>query len=87
MRCAALGRQALETAQPDDSVDERLAALEPTNVGDGTEPELARFRSVGYDADAAHKFRTIAEKQIMAIHQKHGWPLPPTSMPGVTVLD
>lgn len=85
---AVLGREVMETAKPDDSVDERLAALDPYQMWAMVLGQnLRRFRNVGYDADAAQKLRAIAENQATAIRQKHGWPLAPTSMPGVKALD
>lgn len=47
---------------------------------------LRRFRRVGYDADAVAKLQASAESQIKAISAKHGWELPPTTIPGVGPL-
>jgi hypothetical protein len=85
---AVLARQVMERARPGDSVDERLLALDPyqrwAQVLGGN---LRRFRAVGYDAVAAAKLRHHAEDQLKEISQANGWPLPPTTIPGLKALD
>ena len=42
---------------------------------------------VGFDADAVASFQASAESQIKAISAKHGWELPPTTIPGVSPIE
>lgn len=85
---AVLGRQVMEAAKPGDSVEERLANLDPyQRWAQVLSQNLRRFRAVGFDADAALKLRASAESQAKTIYEKHGWALPPTSIPGLTSLD
>lgn len=84
---AVLARQVMESAQPGDSVDERLANLDPyQRWAQVLSQNLRYFRAVGFDADKAQKLRTSAESQVKAIYEKHGWELPSTTIPGVKPL-
>lgn len=83
-----LARQVMDRAKPGDTVDERLRTLDPYLLwAQVLANNLRRFRAVGYDAVAAAKLREHAENQLKTISQAHGWPLPPTTMPGVKALD
>ena len=85
---AVLGRQVMERAKPQDSVDERLLALDPyLRWAQVLGHNLRRFRAVGYDAAAAAELRTHAENQLKEISQANGWPLPPTTIPGLKALN
>jgi hypothetical protein len=85
---AALGRQVMETAKSDDTVDERLAILGPYQSWAAVLGQnLRRFRRVGYDATAAQKLREHAVEQQVKLYEKHGWELPPTTLPGLTVVE
>lgn len=83
---AILGRQVMEAVQLGDTVDERLANLEPSQQSHVLSQNLRRFRTVGYDADAVAMLQASAEGQIKAISAKHGWALPPTTTPGVSPI-
>ena len=85
---AVLGRQVMESARPSDTVDQRLANLEPYQLwAQVLGSNLRRFRAVGFDANAAAKLRQAAEDNVRAISEKHGWEPPPTEIPGVKRLD
>jgi hypothetical protein len=85
---AVLGRQVIDQAKPGDTVDERLKALDPYQLwAQVLASNLRRFRAVGYDAVAAAKLREHAKNQLKTISQANGWPLPPTTIPGVKALD
>jgi len=85
---AVLGRQVMEASKPDDSVDQRLANLDPyQRWAQVLSSNLRRFRAVGSDPVAATKLKEHAEVQTKAISEKHGWELPPTSTPGVTPIE
>jgi len=85
---AALGRQVMERAKPGDTVEERLRALDPyLRWAQVLASNLRRFRAVGYDAVTVAKLREHAENQLKTISQVHGWPLPPTTIPGVKALN
>lgn len=85
---AIIGRQVMDVAQPGDTVDQRLSKLDPLMrwaiVLSGN---LRLFRAKGHDAEVAAKLRAAAERLTKDIHEKHGWELPPTTMPGVQPLD
>lgn len=84
---AILGRQVMEAAQPGDTVDERLVNLGPyQRWAQVLSQNLRRFRMVGFDAEAVAK-QEAAEDQIKAIHARHGWELPPTTIPGVSPIE
>jgi hypothetical protein len=85
---AILARQVMEAARPGATVDERLANLDPyQRWAQVLSHNLRRFRTVGFDADAVTKLQASAEGQIKAISLKHGWELPPTTIPGITPID
>lgn len=84
---ATLGRQVMNSARKTDTVEQRLTKLDPYNRwAVALSQNLRHFRAKGYDADAAEKLRGNAVSQTKAIHAKHGWELPPTSLPGVEPL-
>lgn len=84
---AVLARQVMEAAQPGDSVDKRMANLDPYQQwAQVLSQNLRHFRAVGFDADKARKLQTSAESQAEAIYEKYGWESPPTTIPGVTPL-
>lgn len=85
---AVLGRQVMEAAQPSDTVDERLANLAPyQRWAQVLSQNLRRFRMVGFDAGTVAKLQASAEGQIKSISKKHGWELPPTTIPGVRPIE
>ncbi|GAA4116610.1 hypothetical protein GCM10022215_16400 [Nocardioides fonticola] len=74
---ALLGRQVMEAAQDGDSVDQRLANLDPYQQwAQALGSNLRRFRAVGFDADAAAKLQAAAERNIENLYAKHGWEKP-----------
>lgn len=81
---AVLGRQVMKMAKPGDTVDERLANLDPYQLwAQALSSNLRRFRAVGFDADAAAALRTIAEKKAQSVYERHGWELPPSAPSGL----
>lgn len=85
---AVLGRQVMEASQAADTVDERLAKLEPyQRWAQVLSQNLRRFRMVGFDADAVARLRASAESQIRAISAKHGWEVPSTHIPGLSPIE
>jgi hypothetical protein len=84
---ATFGRQVMETARPGDTVEERLARLEPLMRWAGAlSSNLRLFRTQGYDADVVARLRVNTERVVKSVHERHGWELPPTTMPGVEPL-
>ena len=85
---AILGRQVMESARPGDSIDDRLANLDPyQRWAQVLGQNLRRFRKVGFEPAAASQLQASAEDQIRAISAKHGWELPPTELPGLSPID
>ncbi|KUG57377.1 hypothetical protein AVL62_13145 [Serinicoccus chungangensis] len=85
---AVLGRQVMEASQPSDTVDQRLANLDPyQRWAQVLSQNLRRFRMVGFDADVVAKLQASAQNHIEAISAKHGWELPPTTLPGVSSIE
>lgn len=85
---AVLCRQVMEAVQPSDTVNERLANLDPyQRWAQVLSQNLRRFRMVGFDAEAVAKLQASAEGQIKVISAKHGWELPPTTIPGVSSIE
>jgi hypothetical protein len=83
-----LARQVLERAKPGDTVDERLKALDPyQRWAQVLGMNLRMFRSQGYDEAAASKLRQHAAEQMKRVYEVNGWPLPPTTIPGLRALD
>ncbi|MDQ1677807.1 MAG: hypothetical protein QOC93_2951 [Actinomycetota bacterium] len=85
---ATLGLQVMETRRPGDTVDTRLDVLDPLHrwahaLGDN----LHQFRAHGYDPVAAAKLRDHATSELRRVSEAHGWPLPPTTVPGLRALD
>ena len=85
---AVLGRQVMERAKPGDTVDERLKVLDPYQAwAQVLGGNLRRFRSQGYDADAAAKLRDHARELASQVYKTNGWALPPTTNLGFKALD
>lgn len=81
---AILGREVMDAARKNDTVDQRLANLEPyQRWAQVLSHNLRRFRKVGYDAGTVAELKASAEDQIRTISARHGWDLPPTTIPGV----
>lgn len=85
---ALLGRQVMESAKADDSVDERLANLDPFMLwAQVLSQNLRQFRAVGFDAAAAGKLRSHAERQMEGLYASHGWERPPSASSRIQPLD
>lgn len=81
---ATLGRQVMDAAKPGDSIDQRLANLDPLmRWAKVLSDNLRLFRSKGYDAEVVAKLRANAQGLVKSIHEKHGWELPPTDRKSV----
>lgn len=84
---AILGREVMASARVGDSVEKRLANLEPyQRWAQVLGHNLRRFRKVGFDPTAAAALQASAEDQIKTISAKHGWEPPATELPGVTPI-
>lgn len=85
---ATLGRQVMDAARENDTVDQRLQNLEPyQRWAQVLSHNLRRFRKVGYDAGAVAELRASAEGQIRTISAEHGWDLPSTTIPGLRPVE
>jgi hypothetical protein len=83
-----IGRQVIENAAPTDTVEQRLATLDPLMVwAHVLSSNLRRFRSSAFDAETAVKLRVNAEAHVKAIYEERGWEQPATTMPGIQTLD
>lgn len=83
-----LARQVMERAKPGDTVDERLKALDPyQRWAQVLGMNLRQFGAVGYDEAAASKLREHAADEMKRVCEANGWPLPPTTIPGLRALD
>lgn len=85
---ASLGRQVMETASPNDSVDRRVENLAPLmSWAHALSRNLRLFRSRGHSRDVLAELQANAEKQVKDIHSRHGWGLPPRSNPLIQPLE
>lgn len=83
-----LGRQVFELASRDDTVDQRLAILDPyQRWALVLSQNLRRFRKIGFDARVVQELHASAKSQINAVCETHGWPLPPEVITGVEPID
>ncbi len=77
---AALAYQVMAMAKPDDTVDRRLANLDPYRLwAQALSSNLRHIRSVGLDADAAAKLRENAESHTRSVWEKLGQQPPSAS--------
>jgi hypothetical protein len=78
-RGAALGREVMDRAKFDDSVERRLEILEHYHLwAQVLSSNLRMFRTTGYDAKVAAQLRDIAEQHHRSLYEKHGWGPPPS---------
>lgn len=85
---ATIGRQVMEAARPGDTVERRLENLDPLMTwAHVLSSNLRHFRSVGHDAVALAKLKANAEGQVVTIHERHGWDLPPQTNPRIQPLE
>lgn len=85
---ATLGREVMDAARPDDSVEQRLNNLMPMmSWAQALSQNLRCFRSVGHDRQALSALETNAATLIRDVHARHGWDLPPSTNPHLEVLD
>ncbi|MCT1957094.1 hypothetical protein [Kocuria rhizophila] len=81
---ATIGRQVMEAAKPGDTVGQRVNNLEPLmSWAHALSNNLRHFRSIGHNVDALVKLQDNAEQHVVAIHERHGWELPPSTNPRV----
>ncbi len=84
---AAYAQQAMNDSSPNDTPDRRLDVTQPYwSWADVLGQNLRRFRKEGYKVDEMDTLRTHALSEVKRIHAKYGWPLPPTTLPGVQAL-
>lgn len=75
---AALGLDVMQKAKPDDSIDRRLAILEPYQMwAQALSNNLRMFRTRSYDAATAATLREAAELNQRLIYEKLGLEPPP----------
>ncbi|MFS4506598.1 hypothetical protein ACMA46_10220 [Clavibacter sp. Sh2141] len=85
---AAIGRQVMEAAKSDDSMQQRLTNLEPLISWAGAlSQNLRLFRRSGYDKDALSKLQVNAVNITRDMHARHGWEALRTSDPRLRPLD
>lgn len=85
---ATLGRQVMDAAKPNDSVEQRLKNLDPLiSWAQALSQNLRLFRKTGYDKAALSKLRENATGLTKDVHEKHGWDLPSTSNPRLKPLE
>ena len=85
---ATIGRQVMEAAKPGDSVERRVANLDPLiSWAHALSSNLRYFRSIGHDAAGLAKLQANAEEHARDIHARHGWDLPSRSNPGIQLLE
>jgi hypothetical protein len=83
-----LARQVMEKAKPGDTVDERLAALDPyQRWAQVLGMNLRMFRNHGYDEGVASKLQEHAAGEMKRVCEANGWALPPTTISGLRALD
>lgn len=83
-----LGRQVMEQTRSRATMDERLADLHPYQQwAQVLSHNLRRFRAKGFDADAVEQLHASAMDRIRDVHLRHGWDLPPTTIPGVRPIE
>lgn len=85
---ATIGRQVMEAAKPGDTVDRRVANLNPLmSWAHALSSNLRHFRSTGHDVDARSKLQANADELVGGIHARHGWDLPPRANPRIQPLE
>lgn len=85
---ATYGRVVLETSTPTDDVEQRVQHLEPLMTwAQVLSQNLRLFRSKGYDSAVMRDLFTNDEALIRQLHERHGWELPPTSIPNTRRVD
>lgn len=84
---SAYARQAMNDSSPNDTPDRRLDVTQPYwTWAHVLGNNLRRFRKEGYKVGEMDSLRGHAVSEVKRIHAKHGWPLPPTTLPGVEPL-
>lgn len=77
---AAIARQVMNRAKPDDTVDQRLASIDPyMQWAQVLSQNLRLFRRDGYNETAARKLREHIERQTVQLYEKNGWEQPDRS--------
>lgn len=77
---AVLGRQLMDRAQPGNTVEKRLQTLGPyQRWAQALGSNLRRFRTAGFDADAAKQLREHAEQLARDVYEANGWEPPDRS--------
>lgn len=76
---SALCRQALEQADPSDTLDERMEKLDPLFAwGMALSGNLRRLRKTGPDGDSMSKLRQHVEEQVEGLYEQNDWGQPPS---------
>lgn len=84
---ATMSRQVMEVSAQGETVEQRVKNLEPLmSWAHALSSNLRRFRSTGYDAGVLAELQANAEALVSAIHERHGWELPPLTDPRVRPL-
>lgn len=85
---AAYSRQVMETAEPDDGVEERVANLEPLMTwAQGLSHNLRHLRSVGHNHRSLLALHSNAQGTIKEVYTRNGWNLPTAKKTRLRPLD
>lgn len=85
---AALGYQVMAQGKDDDTVDNRLAQLEPLILwAQVLSQNLRHFRKVGPSRDDAIKLHDNAVAHLRQAHERNGREMPPTTHPRIKPLE
>lgn len=77
---AAVARQVMDRAKPGDTVDQRLASLDPyMRWAQALSQNLRLFRRDGYNETAARKLREHIEQHTAQLYARNGWEQPDRS--------
>ncbi|CAI9400377.1 hypothetical protein [Aestuariimicrobium sp. T2.26MG-19.2B] len=85
---ATNARLVMETAKPDDDIDQYLERLRPLKTwATVLSQNLRKLRSIGHDEATLAKLREIAETRVKNIHEQNGWGPPPGPDPHIQPLE
>lgn len=77
-----LARELMESVDPSDTIDQRLAKMNNFSTWAIALSQNLRFlRSTGYDRTAIAELARLARVRIEQVSDQHGWPRPPTELP------
>ena len=84
---SAYAQRAMHASSTNDTPERRVDVTQPYwTWADVLAHNLRRFRREGYKVDEMESLRSHALGEVKRIHEKHDWPLHPTTLPGVETL-